>query len=246
VNASIEKEQDEKLQQIPKWARRYAQTRTVPVLIALVVALGLCAAVGIPSYLAGNAYRSGNTLSFWICVCLLVLALAAVAFFSIPRWGGRLLECFAKRYYSKEGYVSLGSAVTKRKKALTGVVGASFGFCILASVVLGNKGYYPLEYMQPVSALYMVPFMTFLVLIQRPVSSLLGLLWPLLYGVHAALIVCGVPIQFRGSWQFLDMLVPVVGYGILANSVCHLYNRFALHRMRGLAHTEAARRIGEN
>lgn len=238
MDGSVERDQVrvEDLQNIPKWTKIYAQTRTVPVMVAIVVFLGLYVAVGGSSYLAGNAYRSGSIVQFCVYMCLLVLAVGAVAFFSVPRWGGQLLERVAKRYYSKEGYVSLlGSAATKRKKVLMGTAAASFGLCITASVVLGNMGYIPIEYMQPVSALYCIPFMVVQFLVQRPGRSVLMLLWPFLYGLHAILVVAGVPIQFSDAWSILNMLIPTVGYGMLASLASHSYNRLALRKLKRLA-----------
>ena len=73
-----------------------------------------------------------------------------------------------------------------------------FVCCVIGSVQLGVLGYIPIEYMQPVSALYVVPFLVFLTIWQRPVVGPLSLLWPILYTVHATLIVAGVPILFNG------------------------------------------------
>ena len=67
-------------------------------------------------------------------------------------------------------------------------------------------------------------------------------LWPVLYMIHGALIVCGAPIS-RGI--AFDLFVPMVGYGFLAALSGHMYSRIALRRLRGLAaspesHQEAA------
>ena len=62
-------------------------------------------------------------------------------------------------------------------------------------------------------------------------------LWPVLYALHAILIVAGAPILFTGEWVGLNMLIPTVGYGLLAALVGHLYSRFALHKVKRLART---------
>ncbi|MCJ7730114.1 MAG: hypothetical protein MUO27_09600 [Sedimentisphaerales bacterium] len=116
------------------------------------------------------------------------------------------------------------------------VVGLVFVSCVVGSVQLGIRGFIPIEYMQPVSAFYVVPFLVFLVVWQRPVVSLLSLLWPILYALHAVLVVMGVPIQFGGRWDFLNMLIPTAGYGILCGLLGHIYSRYALKKLRKAAH----------
>ena len=240
MDESTGKEQDKAgdLLQIPKWVRRYVQTRTVNMLVALVVGLGIGAAIFWPSILSEESYRSGNTVWFWVWKCALIPALGIMVFFSVPSWGGKLLERIGKRYYSKEGYVALGPAMTKKNKMLSGSVTVLFVICVMGSGVLGNRGYIPIEYIQPVSALYVVPFMVFRVFTPRPGMSLLKLLWPFLIGLHAVLIVSGAPIQLGSRWQpVLDMLISFVGFGIVTALTSHFYNRFALREVRRLAGT---------
>jgi hypothetical protein len=116
------------------------------------------------------------------------------------------------------------------------VRGAAIGFalCILASVIAGNLGLISSRFMQPVSALYVVPFVTFLILVQRPMSGYLMLIWPALYAVHAILILAGGP-TFRGRWDVLNMLIPTAGYGLFSTLIALLYSRYALFRLKRLA-----------
>jgi hypothetical protein len=72
-------------------------------------------------------------------------------------------------------------------------------------------------------------------LIMRPITGYIPLLWPLLYSLHAALIVAGAPIAFSGRWESSNMLVPTVGYGLLTSLVGHIYSRWALHEARAIA-----------
>jgi hypothetical protein len=60
----------------------------------------------------------------------------------------------------------------------------------------------------------------------------MALLWPVLYALHAMLIVAGVPIVFSGKWKLLDMLIPTVGYGLLSAGIAHIYSRVVLRRLR--------------
>ncbi len=232
-------QESEKLKKIPKWTRKYAQNRTIPFLVSMVLFLLLFAAIGIPSYLAGTAYRSGDTFTLWISVFLLIVACVALFFFCVPMWGGTLIEKIARRLYGSEGATTLSPpARTKKHRWVGWVAGLVFASCVVSSVQLGIYGYIPIEYMQPVSALYVVPFLVFLVVWQRPVIGPLSLLWPILYALHAILIVAGVPIQFNEPWIFLNMLIPIGGYGILCGLLGHLYSRYALKKLKGVTHLE--------
>lgn len=224
--------------EISKWALAYGQTRMIPFLVFMVIFLLLCAALGVPSYLAGQAYRSGNMVTFGVCIAACVAACVAIIYFSVPRWGGKQMEQMAKRLYGKEGQVAVSpiGAAHLPRAARPLIVG--FLACVVTSVILGLLGYIPSKYMQPVSALYVVPFLVILLMLMRPAGPgvpLLGLLWPFLYAVHAILIVAGAPILFTEEWQFLNMLIPTVGYGLLFGLVGHAYNRFALRKLKRAA-----------
>ena len=229
----------EKLKEIPKWTRKYAQNRTIPFLIFFAIYLCLSAGIGIPSYFGGKAYRSGNLVLFWICIFVLAVAMTSLAFFCVPKWGGKFIERISRRLYNREGDVLISIPETIKKKIGVGyVVAMVFGTCVFISVILGLLGYLPIKYMQPVSALYVVPFLVFLYIWQRPIISPLVLLWPTLYGIHAILVVAGVPIQFGGPLVFLNMLIPIAGYGILCGLLGHVYSRYALKKLKTAAHLQ--------
>lgn len=222
---------------ISRWARAYAQNRSLGVVVFMVVFVVLCAAIGVPSYLAGQAYRSGNIPLFWGSIVMLVPAVAAVICFSVPQLGGRLQERVVQRLYDRDGSVGF-SPPAGRQKLWGAVLGSCFGCCVLASVMLDFALSIPFKYMQPISALYVVPFLVGVWVLMRPMASPLVLLWPGLYALHAILIVAGAPILFTGPWEGLNMLIPIAGYGILAGLAGHLYGRFALHRLKRLARAD--------
>ena len=81
----------EKLKEIPKWTRKYAQNRTIPVLITLAIYLCLFAGFAIPSYFSGHAYRAGNMVLFWICIFVMAVSMICLFFFCVPKWGGKFV-----------------------------------------------------------------------------------------------------------------------------------------------------------
>jgi len=229
----------DKLKDIPKWSRKYAQNRTIPFLVSLAIFLLLFTAICVLSYLKSKANQLANVPALWVCISVLVIAYVALIVFCVPKWGSKLIERISRRLYGKEGVVTLAPQIrTKKHKRLGMVVGLVFACCVLGSVQLGERGYISIEYMQPVSALYVVPFLVFLTIWQRPIVGPLSLLWPALYGFHAILIVAGVPILFYKPWTVLNMLIPIAGYGILSGLIGHLYSRYALKKLKTAAHLQ--------
>ena len=222
---------------IRKWARAYGQNRSLGVVVSMIIFLALSAAIGGPSYLAGEAHRSGNMPLFWGCLAVIAVASAALTYFSVPHWGGKLQERIVQRLYASEGKVAL-SPPAQRKRVWGQVLAVCFGTCILSSVVLGFVVDIPSKYMQPISALYVVPFLVSLWILMRPAVGYLPLLWPVLYAIHAVLIVAGAPIVFTGPWGTLNILIPVAGYGVLSGIAGHVYSRFALSRLTRLTRAD--------
>lgn len=217
----------EDAREIQHWVRRYAQNRSLPKIVALALYALLFAGIALPSYWGGVAHRSGNIFLFAVCVVLLVVASTGIVFMSVPRWNSRVLQQIAQRLYANEGQVTISAA--RSKPRWWGIaLATTFGMCVIGQVIFGPTG----KYEQPISAIYAVPFLVALNLLQRPIAGYIPLLWPLLYAIHAVLILSGAPIVFTGRWESLNMLIPVVGYGMLTALVGHLYSRWALHNVR--------------
>jgi hypothetical protein len=229
----------ESARQMQSWVRRYAENRSLPMMLGLVVFTTLFLAISLPSYWGGQAYRDGNIPLLVVCIAVGVAGLAGTIYISIPKWGSRRLpqlgEWIYGRIYGREGRVTISTPAVKRP-VLTAIFGAVFTVCVTGNVLLGKLGYLPNDkYSQPISAIYCVPFVVAKFFLMRPGTGYIPLLWPLLYGLHALLIVAGAPILFVGSWEPLNLWVPVIGYGLLTGLVGHFYSRWALHRARLLA-----------
>jgi hypothetical protein len=123
-------------------------------------------------------------------------------------------------------------ASSSNRKALDDKAAIVAGFCALAHAELAILGVLPIEYVQPISAAYMVPLVVYYGVRHRPTpESPIVFLWPALYGVHAILVVAGVPTRFWGNIPALDVFVPLVGYGLVAALAGHIYSRVALRRL---------------
>lgn len=222
---------EDRLREIPKWARRFAQNQTVPVMVSQVIfALGAGAFGGLGCLTAWAYLHDRRALAAAGIVALCAFA-AWWLWFSFVGGGG-VIRRISGRLSRRTGTASIGSPACAAGQQMPGATGFAFIFCVFASVGLGLMGFIPERYMQPVSAIYVVPFMLYLAHKQRHTSSPFMMLWPALYAVHAVLIMVGAPIS-RGP--LFDMLVPTVGYGFVAALAGYVYSRVALRRLRSLA-----------
>jgi len=227
---NAQSEADADLRDIPKWARRYAQNRTLPVLASLVIFAAGYAMFGGLSYLTAWAYKAGQR--FLAASAMLVLSGFAVWWLWFCFIGGpAIMRRISQRLYQREGSVMAGTShAEEHKRPPLGVF--VFMFCVIASIGLGLLGFFPVSLMQPISALYVVPFLCYLGLKLRRAGSPFMFLWPALYGIHAILLVAGAPIRLGPAF---DMIVPMFGYGFIAALAGHIYSRVALRRLRALA-----------
>ncbi len=226
------------IKEIPKWTRRYVRNRTVPLLLIMFLYLVWMYLAGTGSKLARLAYRAGNMTEFYFAMTI-VVAMVAVLIYAVvqgSRWRGGWYEKLTKRIYKERGDVVLPASAKQknpnwRRQLLPGV----FMLGVPISVVLTRLGYLPNEYVQPVSALYGVPFLIATFITMRPMLGPIYLLWPTLYGIHAILVVAGAPIQFEGQWASLNLLIPTIGYGMLTGLVGFLFGQYSLKRLRDIA-----------
>jgi len=222
------------LREIPKWTRRYAQNRALPFLVFMAVFIaGAAVFAGLPLLIKWALSRGDRFLAAVFTVALCGFAAWWLWFAFVG--GARIISRIAERLYRREGSVStrgMPDAFSGRRAHLAVFL---LMFCGVADVGLGLLGLLPQYYMQPISALYVVPFLLYLWAKCLPGASPFMLLWPALYALHAILLVAGAPIHFGGQYEVLNMFVPVVGYALVAGLIGHLYSRVALRRLRALA-----------
>lgn len=220
------------LRQLPLWTRRYARNRTLGVIVSLLAfAMGF-GAIGALSWLVAQAGRAHS-------IPLVVLAgTALLAFCGLWIWLslGAMTPYLVRAtrwLYRHEGDVTLCPLPATTAPRRQGLAAALLvGLPLVALIVAA--AYLPPRYHQPLTALWAIPFLTGVWWLQRGQMTPLLLLWPALYAAHAVLILAGVPLTFSGPLQALDILVPMVGYGLLTGLVAHLYSRYALARVRWL------------
>ncbi|MBC8218301.1 MAG: hypothetical protein H8E73_07540 [Planctomycetes bacterium] len=224
----------EELKEIPKWTRKYAQNRMLTSYV--VIGIGMLAGLVIVflSALVITALVKGKMTLAGIGI----VALAAMLII-IRKCGGKYQEWIDQWIYGHEGTASMPQPeLTKKNKWLGFVVAVVVFICILGTYHLSMEGYIAFKYMLPLSAIYFVPFLVHQYFQQRPRIGPLVLICPILYTIHAALIIAGVPIFFSGNWGILNLALPVFGYTFLAHAISHIYSRYALKKLKGLTHLE--------
>ena len=223
--------------EIAKWAERYARSRTIPFLVQWVFITTLVVVLGALSQGAILAWETGRSGLQWACVLVIAVLTLTLLWFSIAKGGRRQVWHISQWVYGREGYASHRGRrdVDERAKRMTWLlpVGLGLGIYHLIGLVIVGLGYLDMRYLQPFSALYMVPFLAMMILSQR--LGLWAWIWPVLYAVHAVLLFTGVPIHFSGFLRFLDIIIPVFGYGFLSMIAGHFYSRYAFRRLRSLA-----------
>jgi len=243
----------ERLKDITKWARRYAQNRTLTgqdaVVVAMLLVVFVVVLVALPGALAVAGLRRGNIIlgcvGFVVLVAILVSLLIYFLRF-IRKHPGLIDQKTDQWIYGRDGTASMPEPkLTKTMKWLDIVGGAAFLICMLGSIYLMIKGYIACKYMQPVAAVYLVPAGVFEYLYRRPKVGPLVLICPILYAIHAILIVAGVPIFFRGDLCMLSIYIPVLGYAFLGSVIGHLYSRYALKKLRSITHLEGGAANGD-
>ena len=138
--------------------------------------------------------------------------------------------------YGVEGYAEdLGGAGEQDMSAPWWVTAGGVGLAVwhMAAAFLIVSGKLPVGWLQPFSALYMTPFLIAMILSQR--LGVWALLWPLLYGLHAVVVLLVPMKQTIAILLAFNILLPVFGYGLVAILVGHIYSRFAFRKLKALA-----------
>ena len=135
--------------------------------------------------------------------------------------------------------------LTKKKKWFNIVVALVVFICVIGSYHLTKEGFISFKYLQPVTALYFVPFLVFQYSMQRPRLGPLLLICPILCTIHAILIIVGTPIFFTGSFGILNQSLPLFAYTFLAYLIGHIYSRWALKKLKGITHLEGDEANGD-
>ena len=207
-------EETEKLKEIPKWLRRYVESRTAPIIIwhiVFIVSFGI-------AFLSVYYLSKGKFI------------LAGLIYFNIT-W-----DKHKSRYFAKTGIPESRSVKQIRKFLSLPLIA-----CIVISVIMEQRGVFPAHLSVPISALYVCPLLIF-VNWQWARGSFIGYLWATLYGAWSIAILFKVPIlTFSEGGQLKpggEMYLAAPVTGLITGLVAYIYGRYALKKLKGITHLE--------
>lgn len=240
----------EKLKEIPKWTRRYAQNRTLTVLAIL----AMCGLFGMifaflftfPLAFALTSFRKGNMVLGCVGIAVSVAGVAAMVKFYIfifRKFGGKnkglLDQIIDRQIYGKEGFATMPQPqLSKKRKVLDAVIGFAFMVLLIGTMNLAMSGYISIEHPLPIMALFVVPFGIYQYFTMKPRFGPLLLLFPILFVIHALLVLAGLPIFFTGTFGIpLNILLTLI-YNLLAFIIAHFYSRYALKKLKDITYSQ--------
>jgi len=217
-----------------QWTRRYAKSRTIGFLVQWVFIVVIVMVIAMASSLTTIAYEQGQQGLFYLSVLFMAGCIGGLAWFSFSPWGGEIIWRVTQWLYGGEGYASYSADSGERATPLwlTALGGGMVMYHLLLALLVSFRMISILD-MQPLSALYMVPFLSAMIL--RQDLGFWAWFWPGLYAAHGIAVALGMPVVFRGQWQLMNMIVPVFGYGLFAILLGHAYSRYALYRLKNIA-----------
>lgn len=239
----------EKLKEIPRWSRRYAQNRTLTslVLMVMIVLFGmfLAAFIVLSLYIIMTGFRKGNMLGCIGIVALIAvfLALANFYFNFWKKFGGKnkgLLDQIIDRWiYGREGTVSMPPPnLSKKKKWLDILFGMVYLVLFVGTMNLCMREYISVKYFLPFMAWFVIPYGIYLFVVQRPRLGPALLIFPILYTIHVILILVGVPLYFTGTYAIPLNILFIIIYQFLAYIIGHLYSRYALKKLKDITSSQ--------
>lgn len=210
----------EKVKDISKWAGRYAENRTGPLIVFQLIFILLLGAVALGVY----CFLKG-----WVvAAAILVGTYVAGTIYFIATWGRHEAS-----YFLKSGIPQNENVLKVRKYFPVTLI-----VFVIISVVLEKLGVWPHSLCVPISAVYVCPLL-FFANWRWGKDSFIGYLWGGLYGCWAIAILFKVPIlTFSEGGQFKpgdEMYLAVPVTGLLTRLIVYIYSRSALKKLKAAA-----------
>ena len=250
---------DESRSELPVWAERYAQNRVLPFILwlfgvpifSMILAMGWCLILLLT--------RGGHpALIIILSIVYFAGVVAVVLWMTVTGRLSRIFQSLTEKLYRQEGSAvptSPGRRVSQRRQMYVGMVGG-FAFPWLLMLVMFfflQVLKVPPAYIQPAMATLIVPALIVLALVGEDNPKWLGLIPPVLYAMHAVLVLAGVRLSVFGvsdlargdlilptGPQLFDVCMPLAVYMLLSLIARHIYSRYALLRLRIAALSPAA------
>lgn len=210
----------EKLKEIPKWARRYAESRTAPLIIfSLVFVVSFVIAFMSVYFFLRARFILGSIMAVIDIILFLYFIIA---------W-----DKHEANYFTKTGIPQSESVKQIRKFLPLPLIA-----CVVIDVTLEQRGVLPHYLSVPVSALYVCPLLVFANW-RWARGSFIGYLWAALYAGWSIAILFKVPIlTFSQGGQLKpgdEMYLAAPVTGVITGIVAYIYSRYALKKLKAAA-----------
>ena len=215
----------EKLREIPKWAQRYAENRTAPLIIFSLVFIAFFGVV----FLSVYCFLHGKFM-----LAAIMAGVYIVGFIYLVITSDR----HETRYFTKTGIPQNESVQQIRKYLPLPLIA-----CIVIHVIMEQRGVFPAHLKVPISASYVCPLLIFANW-RWGRGSFIGYLWAALYAAWAAAILFKVPLltfseggisQLKPGDE-MYLVAPVTG--LITALVAYIYSRYALKKLKTIAHLQ--------
>jgi hypothetical protein len=173
-NNKSQEQNTDRLKEIPKWARRYAESRTAPLIVFSLIFIVLFGAVSLSVYF----FLKGQ---FIFAAIMMILYLVGFLYFVIT-W-----DRHEARYFTKTGIPQSKSIKQIRKYMPLPLI-----LFVVISVIMEQRSVFPTHLSVPISALYCCPLLIFANW-RWAKGSFIGYLWAGLYGTWAIAILFKLP-----------------------------------------------------
>jgi len=233
---------DDDVRAIPLWADRYARNQPLPrvaaVVHAVVAVVAFVTAVSASLVVAG--LRAGSAKQSGLFIAAAAVPLAGLAWLVFTRRLQAAVQTVYDALVRGEGHVVASASpaspeARRRGQSLFAWIPA---FLVVMTPVIAQHLGVPMRYVQPVVAAYLVPALLVVHTRRGVIGGPLMLLWPGLYALHALLVLAGVRLPAVQE-PMMNALVPLWLYLTVAMVSSRLYGRFALRKLRRLAHSPA-------
>jgi len=219
----------ESLKEIPKWVRRYAESRTAPMIIfhiVFIVSFGL-------AFLSVYFFLKER---FILGSLMAVIDIVLCVYFVIA-W-----DKHETNYFTKTGIPqSPGIPQSQSIKQIRKYMPLPLITCVIISVILEQRGVFPHHLGVPISAVYICPLLIFANW-RWARGSFIGYLWAALYGSWSIAILFKVPMLTFSQGGLLkpgdEMYLTGPVTGVITGLVAYIYSRYALKKLKSISHLE--------
>ncbi|MBN1257120.1 MAG: hypothetical protein JXA52_05385 [Planctomycetes bacterium] len=207
----------DQIKEIPKWAERYAESRSTPLIVFQAIFLAMVGMIALSVFCF---------LQQWFILAAVSLLLYMVTLLCLLfKW-----DKYEASYYAKTGIPEAKNLKQVRKYLVLPLL-----LIVVFSIIMEQQGYFPSHLRLPISAAFICPLLMFANW-RWGKGSFFGNLWAFLYGAWGVAILFKLPwLTFSDKYAGAEIMVAVPLTGLITGLVGYLYNHHALKKLKASA-----------